>query len=152
MIKGKITTFLGSDLIDPDLLIILIAYLFLIYGPISAGVFAFGQGLLVDLFSGGLPGLFAVVYLSVFGGIYFGCRFLNLEDLKGQVALVSLAFLLKKTVVVSMIGIFSLEVVLSRSFLLISAASAVGTGLITPALFPVLKHLRAVFIGEVQGH
>lgn len=145
-------TFLGSDLIDPDLLIILIAYLFLIYGPVSAGTFAFGQGLLADLFSGGLPGLFAVVYLSVFGGIYFGCRFLNLEDLKGQITLVSLAILLKKIVFAGMIGMFSLEVVLTGPFLWISGASAIGTGLITPALFRVLKHLRAVFIIEVQGH
>jgi hypothetical protein len=59
-------------LFNLDLLTIMIAYLFLLYGGTIAATFAFGQGFLIDLFSGGLDGLFALLYLSVFGGIYLG--------------------------------------------------------------------------------
>ena len=75
---------LGSDLLDMDLLIIMMSYLFLSYGTIAAVGFAFGQGLLVDIFSGGLHGLFTTLYLVLFAWIYLGSRIFNPRDPKGQ--------------------------------------------------------------------
>ena len=84
----------GLDFFDLDFLVILTAYLFMAFGQISAGVFALGQGFLIDVFSGGLHGLFTAAYLSVFFVLLLGSRFFNLLNLKGQIIIVSLSVLL----------------------------------------------------------
>lgn len=73
----------GLNLADLDLLTIIIAYLFLFYGQTATVIFAFGQGILIDLFSGGLHGLFTFLYLCVFGGVYLGSQFFNLQHPRG---------------------------------------------------------------------
>ena len=67
LLKGIWTNPWGVDLFDLDFLTILTAYLFLSSGHLAAGSFALGQGILIDLFSTGLQGLFPALYLGVFG-------------------------------------------------------------------------------------
>lgn len=132
------------DLFDLDLLIIIIAYLYWFYGKTVSGSFAFGQGLLIDIFSGGLHGLFTFIYFVVFLGIHLGTRIFNLQELKGQVLLISLLVLLKKSMFFLVLTVFSTEIIFSKSFLLGSVASAIGTGLITPIIFYIFSRLRII--------
>ena len=129
---------IGLDLFDIDLLIIIIAYLYWFYGKTVSGSFALGQGLLIDIFSGGLHGLFTFIYFVVFLGICLGTRIFNLQGLKGQMLLIFLLVLLKKTMFFLVMTVFSTEIV----FLLGSVASAIGTGLITPIIFYIFSRLR----------
>ncbi len=136
--------FIGSDLFDFDLLTIITAYLFSLYGQTGAGAFAFGQGLFIDLFSGGLHGLFTFLYLCIFGGIYLGSRFFDLQDPKGQAVLIFLAILLKKIMFFMLLTVFSQETNFPRSFLWISGASAIGSGLVAPLFFYFFNRLRDI--------
>jgi hypothetical protein len=138
-------------LFNLDLLTIMIAYLFLLYGGTIAATFAFGQGFLIDLFSGGLDGLFALLYLSVFGGIYLGCRFFNLQDPKGQGILVFLAVLLKGTLSIIVIKAFYPMGVFSKSQIFITGISAMGAGLIAPIMFNLFNRLRSISLNNEGG-
>ena len=135
---------LGSDHFDLDFLIIIIAYLFLYYGQTPASIFAFGQGLVIDFFSAGLHGLFTFLYMSVFAGIYLGSQFFDLQEHRGQVLLISMAVLLKKGLFLIVLSTFFLEAVFSKSFLWISVASAIATGLIAPVAFYLFDRLRTI--------
>jgi len=136
------------SIFDLDLLTILTAYLFLSFGRIQAGVFALGQGLLIDIFSSGLHGLFAFLYLSVFWGIYLGSLFFNLRTAKGQIIIVSLVISFKDIVFLTVLSLFYDSIVFSKSFLSASAISIIGTGLITPILFIFFDWLRGISVRE----
>jgi rod shape-determining protein MreD len=133
----------GSGLFDLDLLTIITAYLFLSYGHTAAGTFAFGQGFLIDLFSGGLHGLFSLICVGVFVAIFLGCRFFDLQTPKGQVILVSLAVIFKKILFLLVLVLFSPKVTLPGPFLWISLASAMITGFTATIIFYLFNRLRA---------
>ncbi len=134
----------GSGFLDLDLLTIITAYFFMSHGQTSAVTFAIGQGFLIDLFSGGLHGLFSFLYLSVFCAIYLGSRFFHLEGAKGQVTVISLAVLLKKILFLIILMTFSLDMVFPESFLLISGASVIATGLTAPVVFYLFDRIKTV--------
>jgi len=144
LLKGIWSDPWGVSIFDLDLLTILTAYLFLSFGRIQAGAFALGQGLLIDIFSSGLNGLFAFLYLSVFWGIYLGSLFFNLGTAKGQIMIVTLVIFLKNIVFLTVLSLFYDSIVFSKSFLSASAISIIGTGLITPILFIFFDWLRDV--------
>ena len=133
----------GLNLSDLDLITIIIAYLFLFYGHTATVIFAFGQGILIDLFSGGLHGLFTFLYLCVFGGVYLGSQFFNLQHPRGQMIIVALAVLLKKAMFFMMITVFYHRPAFSKDFLWVSGFLVMGTGLISPILFYLFDCLRA---------
>ena len=133
----------GLNLADLDLLTIIIAYLFLFYGQTATVIFAFGQGILIDLLSGGLHGLFTFLYLCVFGGVYLGSQFFNLQHPRGQMIIVALAVLLKKVMFFMMLTVFYHRLAFSKDFLLVSGLLVLGTGLISPILFYLFDCLRA---------
>ena len=141
----------GLDFFDLDFLVILTAYLFMASGQISAGVFALGQGFLIDVFSGGLHGLFTAAYLSVFFVLLLGSRFFNLLNLKGQIIIVSLSVLLKNAVLLILLRIFSQDIFYSKTFLLISLFSICVTGLTAPLFFYLFNHLRGIPARMVGG-
>ena len=147
LIKGNLANFVSSDLFELDLLTIIIAYFLLNFGQTAAVTFAFGQGLVIDLFSGGLHGLFAFLYLGVVGAIYLGSRFFNLQEPQGQGLMICLAVLSKKILLVIVLMAFSPEPFFSRSFILISLASALGTGLIGPLVFHLFMRLWGISKG-----
>ncbi len=143
---------MGSDFYALDLLTIVTAYLFLIYGQTGSCIFALGQGFFIDLFSGGMHGLFTFLHISVFGGIWLGSRFFNLQTPKGQIFIVSLVMLSKNIFFFIMVAAFSQEVFFPRSFLWVSGALAIGTGLFAPVLFFIFNRLRiAVFEDMGKG-
>lgn len=151
LLKGKWINLIGSDFFDLDLLTIITAYLFLSYGQTSAGVFAFGQGFLIDLFSGGLHGLFSMIFIGVFGAIYLGSRFFDLQTPKGQVILVSSAVLFKKMLFLFVLVLSSPKVTLPGPFLWISLASAIITGLVATIVFYLFDRLRAIPFEETRS-
>ena len=135
-------------LFDLDLLTILTAYLLFSFGHTGAGAFALGQGFLIDVFSGGLHGLFACLGLIVWGWICMGSRLFNLQEAKGQIIIVSSAVFLKNIIFLLVLSIFNHNIILSMNFLLVSAASIAGSGLITPIIFRLLNRLGALFAIE----
>jgi rod shape-determining protein MreD len=142
---------MGSNLVDLDLLTIIIAYLFLFYGKTATATFAFGQGILMDLFSGGLHGLFTLLYLGVYGGILLGYRFFDLQGPKGQMIIISLAVLLRELLFFIMLTVFYQDIVFSKNFLVVSGVLAIVTGLTAPILFYVFDCLRGDFSEDVHS-
>ena len=143
MIKGKLVHLTGTEFFAPDLLTIVTAYLFLLYGYTATCIFAAGQGFFIDLLSGGMHGLFTFLYLIVFAGIWLGSRFFNLQSPKGQIVIVSLAMLSKKAFLFIMLTAFSQGTFFSKDFWLTCLGSLVCTALISPVLFCLLDQLRA---------
>jgi hypothetical protein len=130
------------DLFDLDLVTILAAYLFWSCGGLAAGFFAFGQGFLIDIFSGGMHGLFTSIYLVSFGGVYLGSLFFNLQDPRGQFVIIFLAVLLTKIVFLIILKMFAAQVTLDESSFWMLGASTVGTGLAAPVLFYLLNRMK----------
>ena len=127
---------------DVDLIIIIIVYLLIYYGETGAGIFAFGQGLLIDIFSGGIPGLFTLLYLIIFLCIKLGSLPLDLLSTGGQVVIIFLAVLLKKVLMIIFLHLFSLDIAFSSSDFLLFVSSAVCSGLIAPFLFYLFNYLN----------
>jgi len=144
LLKGKLLNLLGGSFFDLDFLSIMIAYILLYYGRIGASSYAFGQGLLIDFFSGGLHGLFTFLYLIVFFGILTSRRFFSLQHPKGQILIVFLAILLKTTMFVIILSVFSQKIVIINSFVWMSVGSIVVTCLTAPMFFFLFDQVRAV--------
>ncbi len=143
LIKGNFVQAMGSELFAPDLLTILISYVFLRYGQTSACFFALSQGIFIDLFSGGMHGFFTVLFLIVLCGIWLGSRLFNLQTQTGQIVIVFFAMLLKKVFFFIMLSFFSQGAFFSNSFLWISIGLIIFTGLIAPILHYYLDYLSA---------
>ncbi|UCF57624.1 MAG: hypothetical protein JSW15_03925 [Deltaproteobacteria bacterium] len=139
------------DLFDVDLVIIIITYLLVIYAQTGAGIFALSQGLLIDIFSGGLLGLFTLLYLTVFLGINLGSRLFDFRSVRGQVIIISLAVLLKGVLLISFLNIFSLDFQVSPSVFWVFATSAVCSGLIGPLVLYILNYLNTLIAGGAEG-
>ena len=144
LIRGNFFTCPGIEVPDIDLWTIIIGYTFLFYSITAVSIFAFGQGLLIDLFSGGPQGLHAFLYLAIMARIYAGSRFFDLQTPVGQVFLVSSAVLLKKIMFFLLLMLFSQKIILSDSCLFMAVLSIICTGLITPVLFYIFNRLRSV--------
>ena len=135
---------------DIDLVIILTAALLVGSGSAGAAVFAFGQGMLIDLFSAGFLGLFALLYTISFLCLELGSRFFDLRSAQGQVILVGLAVLLKELFLAGLLDAFAFEVVLSAAVFLWFGASVFFTGLIAPFIFRILNDLQIRTAGEIK--
>ena len=133
---------------DIDLVIILIFILFLFHSRTGAGIFAFGQGLITDIFSGGMLGLFTLTYLIVFFGINLASRPLDVSSYGGQFFIISTAVIFKDAMMVFLLYLFSLEISLSYVNIVSFIVSATCSGLIAPFLFYLAKYLGAVFMGK----
>ncbi len=143
--------FVGSERFIPDFLAIVTAYLFLICGLTGSLIFSIGQGLFIDLFSGGMHGLFTFLYTSVFCGIWLGSRFFNLQSPKGQLFIVLLTMLSKKVLLFIMLGAFSQEVIFPKSFVLNSLALSAVTAILAPVVFYLLDHLKGRAFDDGYG-
>jgi rod shape-determining protein MreD len=132
--------------IDVDLVIILIVCLFIFYGETGATVFAFGQGLIIDLFSGGMQGLFTLTYLIAFSIIKLASRPFDLLSAGGQVFVIFITVLFTKFFMLIFLYLFSLEVILTRADCLSIVFSAIFSGLIAPFVFSFLNFLNRLFI------
>ncbi len=140
-----------SNLFEVDLVIIIVACLLVFYGETWAGIFAFSQGFLIDIFSGGLLGLSTFLYLTVFFIIILVSRFFDLHSLSGQILVISLAVLLKEILFIGLLKVLSLEVILSFPVFLAFTTSAICTGLIGPFIFYIFNQISHFFIGRMRG-
>ena len=136
--------------INVDLVIIMIVYLLISYGETGAGIFAFGQGLLIDIFSSGLLGLFALLYLLMLLGMKLASSSFNLFSVRGQIFIISLAVLLKEILFVTFLHLFAFKISLSYPIFLTIMSSALCSGLIAPFLFHLFNHLSGFFKGAYE--
>ncbi len=150
LVKGNLMNHIRLGLLDVDLVLIIMTYLLVVYGETGAGIFALSQGLLIDIFSGGLLGLFTLLYLTVFLAMNLGSRLFDLRSARGQVIVIALAVLLKGTLLICFLNIFPLEITIPSSVLWALAASAVCSGLIGPFVFYLLTHLKDVVIRGIR--
>ena len=128
---------------SPDLIAIIAGYLFLSHGQTVAVLFSFSQGFVIDLFSGGMKGLFSLLYLALCGLIFLGCRLFNLQDPKGQFIIIGSAVLLKEILFIAFLYLLSTSTVPGSSFVFPSLVSALIAGLLSPVLFYLFDNLRA---------
>ena len=133
-----------------DLVIIIVAYLLVFNGATGAELFALSQGLLVDVFCGGLLGLFTLSYLTVFLGMNLGSRLLDLRSARGQIIIICLAVLVKGILLFTFLNVFPLEIHVSGLVLCGFAASAACSGLLGPGVFYLLNHLKYFLIRDIR--
>ena len=133
---------------DIDLVVVITASLLIRSGSAGAAIFAFGQGMLIDLLSAGFLGLFALLYVISFLCLELGARFFDLASVQGQFLLVGLVVLVKEIVLVGLLDAFAFEVVLSASLFFWFGASAFFTGLIAPLISSILKIVEIRTGGE----
>lgn len=124
-----------------DLIAIITSYILLSHGPVGAGIFAFGQGLLIDCYSAGLVGLFTLLYLVVFLGMSIGSSFFDPNSPRAVMILVTTAVLTKGILLMGILNAFSLEAYDASAALVCVLLSAVFSGLFAPIVFHVLNHL-----------
>ena len=148
LLKGVDRDPWGVGILDVDLITLLTGYLFLSFGRIQAGIFALGQGLLMDVFSAGPKGLFAFVHIGVFWGIYLGALLFNFQTARGQVMIVSLTVLFKNAMWEALSAFFFGNLVLSLSSLYRAAISILGSGLLAPLLYAMFDRMRGLRAGE----
>jgi rod shape-determining protein MreD len=126
---------------DIDLVVVITASLLIRSGSAGAAIFAFAQGVLIDLLSAGFLGFFALLYVISFLCLELGARFFDLRSVQGQFLLVGLVVLVKEVVLVGLLDAFAFEVVLSASLFFWFAASAFFTGLIAPVISSILRSM-----------
>jgi rod shape-determining protein MreD len=135
-------------LVAVDLVIILAVYLFIFHGETGAGIFILGQGLLIDLLSGGMLGLFTLLYLIVFLSIKLASRPLDLQSTGGLVIIIFMSVLIKEILMVFFLFIFSREVTLSVVNLWSFILSSLCSGVIAPFVFDFMNILARLLNGE----
>lgn len=142
--KGRFMQAVAADFLDFDLLTIVIAYLLMKYGHGASSAYAFGQGLFIDVVSGGPQGFSTLIYLAVFWGLYFGSRFFELNHPRNQILLVAIAVFLKEILLILMLDLFVPRVIVMKSFPLMVLGSMMVTALSAPVLFGFFDYLLAL--------
>ena len=127
---------------DIDLVIVITASVLMRSGSAGAAIFAFGQGMLIDLLSAGFLGLFALLHVLSFLCLELGARFFDLRSVQGQFILIGLVVFIKDLVLVGLLDVFAFEVVLSAWLFLWFGVSAFFSGLIAPFIFSILKAVQ----------
>lgn len=131
--------------IDLECVIIITAYL-LAYGrEAGAGIFALCQGLLTDIFSGGIWGFHAILYLIIYLFIKIFSSPFDQSSVSGQFTLIFIAVLVKELLSIPLLYIFSMDINLSFYIFLAFIISALFSGLIAPLIFYLLNSLVRLF-------
>lgn len=124
--------------VDIDLVIIFIVY-FHASNRSSAGIFAFCQGFLLDILSGGVQGLFTFLYLLVYLTIRITSHPIDLLSTGGRTAVVFIAVMVKELLMILLFSIFSLEFSFSVYSLLKFCLSAILTSILSVIIFQFLN-------------
>jgi hypothetical protein len=138
---------IGFDSLDIDLVSILIACLLAANGNIGAALFAMGQGVLIDIFSAGWPGLSALLYMVVFFSILLGSRFFDLYSSRGLLILVFLTVCVKGLLFTGLVYALSPR---PTAFLALGV-SALSTALLAPPIYYTLTSLTGSFAIEADS-
>lgn len=145
LVKGNVANQIKIVLFEVDLVAIMTAYLLVSHGQVWSGLFAFGQGLLMDCYSAGLVGLFTLLYITAFLGISVGSRFFDPNSPRSMILLVTIAVLIKGILFVLLLNAFSLESGFHHSSLVSIALSAIVSGLLAPFVFHLFNHMDPRF-------
>jgi rod shape-determining protein MreD len=137
--------YLVSIPIDIEVVIIMSVYLLAYGSETGAGIFALGQGLLTDIFSGGIWGFHAILYIIIFLFVKGISRPFDLLSAFGQIALVFVSVLVKEFLSVPLLQLFSLNMNFSSYDVLMFILSALSSGLIAPLIFYLLNSFGRVF-------
>ena len=140
LIKGDIIH-LTSIPIDIDFVVIILVYLLAYRGERGAGIFTLGQGLLTDIFTGGIWGLQTMLYIIIYLFIKILSNPFDLTSIFGQFTLISMSVLLKEVLMVLLLHMFSLNIDFSYLNFLLFIISALFSGLIAPFFFYLLNSL-----------
>jgi rod shape-determining protein MreD len=141
LVRGSFLNQRWLEFVDIDLVTILIAYLWIHYGQTGAGLFALGQGVMMDLFSGSMMGLFALLYLAVFLAIQMGSRFFHLQTFRGLMILILLAVLLRQLMLLGLLEVFSFPIHFTWHTYVSFGLSALVSGVLAPPCFALLKQV-----------
>jgi len=152
LLKGKyIDGLLKPQVLGLDVCTIIIAYLFSEMGRNWAVAFSLFQGLLTDIYSGGLRGLFAALYLSVYGIVHLGSRFLDLNGVKGQMVIVASAVFVKYCLFFLIVKSLPLDLFIEPPALWMVGLSSVANGLAAPFVFGLIRWFGLVLKGGNVG-
>ena len=135
--------------VDIDLVIVFTTY-FLASNESSPGIFAFCQGFLLDVFSGGVPGLFTLLYLLVYFCIRIASHPIDLLSPVGRAAIVFIAVIIKELIMLLFLSLFSIQYHFSADSLLSFFLSAMLTSIISVFIFHFLK-ISAVVVSPAEG-
>jgi len=149
LIKGNLFHSLIVKGVDIDLVIIFTVY-FLVSNESSPGIFAFCQGFLLDVFSGGVLGFFTLLYLLVYFSIRIASHPIDLLSPVGRAAVVFIAVMIKELIMLLFFNLFSFEYIFSGNSLLSFFLSAVLTSILSIFIFHFLKISPAV-VTSVEG-
>jgi len=127
----------------------MIVYILAYRSEIGAGIFALGQGLLTDIFSGGTWGCYTTLYLMIFVFIKFLARPFDLFSAFGQIAVVFIAALIKDVLLIPLLHIFSINIGISYSDFLF-VFSALFSGIVAPFLFHIINSLIRILHGAKE--
>jgi rod shape-determining protein MreD len=137
----------GPGFLAVELVAVLTAYLFMHFDRREAALFAFGQGLFMDLWSAGPRGLHGVVYLVVLLVIALGSRFFNMQETKGQMTVLFASVVVQRASFFLLVPLFgTLDLALPTACAALS--SAIVTGLAAPVVLHGMNRLRAAVAGE----
>ena len=96
LLKGDVAPYLTLRRYNLDLPMILTAYIYLKGGSRHAGIFAFFQGLSIDVYSAGFKGLFVFLYLINLFSIFTCSKFIHLGNPRGQVLVIAIAWTVER--------------------------------------------------------
>jgi rod shape-determining protein MreD len=149
LIKGDLFNHGFSTPLNIDFIVILMVYLLGRRCKTGAGVFALGQGLLMDIFSGGIWGFNALLYLLIYMFIKIIARPFDLLSFAGQLAVVFLGVLAKGILIILLFYVFSLNSGFSGHDALLLLVSAICSGVIAPFVLILVDSLGR-FVLRVQ--
>ncbi len=129
--------------VDIDLIIIFTVY-FLVSNESSPGIFAFCQGFFLDVFSGGVPGLFTLLYLLVYFAIRIASHPIDLLSPIGRAAIVFIAVIVKDLLMIMLLNIFSISYLFTARTGVYFFLSAVLTGILSIFIFYFFKISPAI--------
>ncbi|MBW1721426.1 MAG: hypothetical protein JRH13_00220 [Deltaproteobacteria bacterium] len=118
---------------------ILAAYLLVFVGQLASGAFAFGTGLLIDCYSGGVLGLFTTLQLLSLSAMRVGTRFFDTHSPSSIFILVGLGVWIKGVLFMSFVTAFSLREGFHLEMLKPITFSALCSGLLAPLVFFLLN-------------
>jgi len=114
----------------------------MIYEENIAALFAFIQGLFMDIYSGSIYGLHAFLYLCICTIIYVLSNFLDIHSKIGHIMTLSLVMLLKGFLFVLITYAFFQDFLFNTSFYKSQVLCIILTVLVSPFIFKLLNKLR----------
>jgi rod shape-determining protein MreD len=148
LVRGNFVGDPAGNAFIPDFPALLTVFLVISSGPRTAAVFAFSQGLVVDLYSAGLMGLFTGFYLVIFCVALLSCGFFDIHHAKGQFIITSLAVAIGKAFFFIIVNLVMPDSIFHWPWTWQAASTAVVTGLLSPVIISVLQVMRRHYIPE----